>query len=374
MTTTQHSGSATTDHRSPAADPPAPAPAPGAGSGPAPSPATTPAPPLPATMRAMVQSRYGEAEDVLRPTEAAAVPVAGPGEVLVRVAAAGVDRGVWHVVAGLPYPIRLAGYGLRAPRTGVPGMDVAGTVVALGPGVTRLRVGDEVLGAGIGTYAQYARAREDRLAVRPAGLVAVEAAVLPVSGCTALQAVRDHGQVRPSHRVLVVGASGGVGTYAVQLAVAAGAEVTGVCSTAKVDHVRSLGAHHVVDRSAEEVTDSGSRYDVILDIGGGRSLTRLRRILDPRGTLVIVGAETGGRVLGGTDRQLRATALSPFVRQRLGTFIGSTTAADLEELIGLIRTGALRPVVDRTFALTEAPAALRYLLDGKVAGKVALRV
>ena len=325
------------------------------------------------TMRAMVQHRYGEAEDVLGPADVER-PTPRDGEVLVRVEAAGVDRGVWHTVAGLPYPIRLAGYGLRAPTTGIPGMDVAGRVVAVGAGVTRLRVGDDVVGVGTGTFAEYARARETRLTLRPAAMDVVQAAVLPVSGCTALQAVRDHGRVRAGQRVLVIGASGGVGTFAVQIAAALGAEVTGVCSTAKVDLVRALGAHHVVDRTAEEVTDATTRYDVVLDVAGGRSLTLLRRILAPRGTLVIVGAETGGRWLGGLDRQLRAAALSPFVRQRLGTFVGSTRTADLDVLLGMVAAGRLTPVVDRTFALTEATAAIRHVLDGRAAGKVALRL
>jgi NADPH:quinone reductase-like Zn-dependent oxidoreductase len=348
--------------------------------GPAPmtDPASAPAPtaaragggPVPPTMRAMVQDRYGEAEDVLHPAEVE-TPTPREGEVLVRVGAAGVDRGVWHLVAGRPNLVRL-GTGLRAPRQRTPGMDLAGRVVAIGPGVTRLRVGDDVLGVGVGTFAGYARAREDRLVLRPAGLGVVEAAVLPVSGCTALQAVRDHGRVRAGDRVLVIGASGGVGTFAVAIAAARGAEVTGVCSTGKVDLVRSLGAHHVVDRSVEEVTDSGERYDVVLDIGGGRPLGRLRRVLAPRGTLVIVGAETGGPWLGGLDRQLRAAALSPFVRQRLGTFVATTRTADLETLVGLVGSGAVRPAVDRTFPLADAPAALRYLLDGRAAGKVAL--
>jgi NADPH:quinone reductase-like Zn-dependent oxidoreductase len=325
------------------------------------------------TMRAAVQDRYGEPGDVLR-LEQVARPVIGPGEVLVRVAAAGVDRGVWHVMAGLPYPVRLAGYGLRVPRNRVPGMDLAGRVEAVGAGVTGFRPGDEVFGVGTGSFAEYARAPEGKLALRPAGLTAPQAAVVPISGLTALQAVRDHGRVQRGERVLVIGASGGVGTYAVQIAKASGAEVTGVCSTGKVDLVRSLGADHVVDHTVEDVDHAGLRYDVVLDVGGNRPLRRLRRVLTPRGRLVIVGGETGGRWLGGTDRQLRAMALSPFTRQSLGTFLCSENAADLAVLTRLIESGQVRPVLDRSFPLAEAAAAVQYLQAGRARGKVAIDV
>jgi NADPH:quinone reductase-like Zn-dependent oxidoreductase len=324
------------------------------------------------TMQAVVQDVYGEA-GVLR-VEEVARPVAGPGEVLVRVQAAGVDRGVWHVMAGLPYPIRLAGFGLRAPRARVRGLDLAGVVEAVGPGVTDLHPGDEVYGIGAGTFAEYATAPVAELARRPARLTAVQAAAVPVSGLTALQAVRDHGGVQPGQSVLVIGASGGVGSFAVQIAKALGATVTGVCRTDKVDLVRSLGADAVLDHTRQEIDARGVRYDVVLDIGGNRSLRTLRRVLTPRGRLVLVGGETGGRWLGGTDRLLRAMVLSPFVGQQLRSFIASENAADLEVLSGLIESGAVTPAIDRTFPLRETPAAVQRLLGGDVRGKVVIDV
>ena len=232
-------------------------------------------------MRAIVQDRYGSS-DVLELRDIA-TPAPGAGEALVAVRAAGLDQGVWHLMEGVPYPVRLAGYGLRAPKNPVPGSDLAGVVEAVGPGVTRLRPGDEVFGIGMGTFAEFARAREDRLAPRPARLTFVQAAAVAVSGTAALQAVRDHGRVRPGQRVLVVGASGGVGTYAVQLARAFGAEVTGVCRTEKVDLVRSLGADRVIDYTREDFAEATPPHDVILDVGGNASLSRLRRALDPAG-------------------------------------------------------------------------------------------
>ncbi|MGZ4620957.1 MAG: NAD(P)-dependent alcohol dehydrogenase [Blastococcus sp.] len=325
-----------------------------------------------ATMLAVVQDEYGEPGTVLR-LEQTEQPTIEDDEVLVRVAAAGVDRGVWHMVAGLPFPIRLAGFGLRRPKNRVPGMDVAGRVEAVGKDVTKLRLGDEVYGVAMGSFAEYARAKESRLAPRPAGLTAEQAAAVPVSAVTALQAVRDHGHVQPGQRVLVLGASGGVGSYAVQIAKAFGAEVTGVCSAAKVDLVRSLGADRVIDYTRGDPLEPG-RYDVILDIGGNRRLSVLRRALTPRGTLVIVGGETGGRILGGVQRQIAAMLLSPFLKQKLGTFVAGQKAADLMALNELVASGALKPAVDRTYPLGEAAEAIRYLQDGSVRGKVVLTV
>jgi NADPH:quinone reductase-like Zn-dependent oxidoreductase len=301
-------------------------------------------------------------------------PVAGDGEVLVCVRAAGVDQGVWHVMAGLPYPLRLAGYGLRAPKTPVPGADLAGVVEAVGAGVTRFAPGDEVFGIGWGSYAECARARADKLAHKPANLSFEQAAVVAVSGLAALQAVRDHAGVRAGQQVLIVGASGGVGTYAVQLAKAFGAEVTGVCSSAKADLVRSIGADHVVDYTREDFAAGGARYDAILDVGGNAPLARLRHALRPKGTLVIVGGETDGRWLGGTDRQLRAQLLSPFVGQKLGTFIAKENHEDLLVLKQLIEAGDITPVVDRSYPLSEVPAAIAYLRSGKARGKVVITV
>src|ERR1700733_5892251 len=256
------------------------------------------------TMQAIVQDHYGPAQDVLR-LEEIDRPTIGDGEVLLRVHAAGVDRGVGHLMTGLPYPVRLAGFGVRAPKDRVRGREVAGSVEAVGPGVTTLAAGDKVFGISEGSFAGYARAKADKLAPLPGGLTFEQAAAVPVSALTALQAVRDHGRVRAGQKVLVIGASGGVGTFAVQIAKAYGAEVTGVCSTAKMDLVRSVGADHVIDYTRGGIADGAQRYDGIIDIGGNRPLRQLRAALTRRGTLVIVGGETGGRWLGGFDRSLR---------------------------------------------------------------------
>jgi len=326
------------------------------------------------TMTAIVQHEYGPApEDVLRIDEIDTPPIEAD-EVLVRVHAASVDRGTWHVMAGLPYPIRLAGFGLRRPKYRNPGRNLAGTVEAVGGSVTRFKPGDAVFGIGDASFAEYARARPDKLAPTPANLSLDQAAAVPVSALTALQAVRDHGQVQAGQRVLIVGASGGVGTFAIQIAKSFGAEVTGVCSTAKVDAVRALGADHVVDYTSDDFADGERRYDVILDIGGNRRLAHLRRALTPRGRLVIVGGETDGRWLGGIDRQLRALLLSPFVGQKLGTFVASENAEDLMALRGLIDSGQLAPAIDRSYPLSEVAAAIRYMLDGHARGKLVVTV
>ncbi|WP_426514765.1 NAD(P)-dependent alcohol dehydrogenase [Dactylosporangium sp. McL0621] len=324
-------------------------------------------------MAAMVQERYGEAEEVLR-LATIARPALGDGDVLVRVLAAGVDRGVWHVVAGLPYPVRLVS-GLRNPKARIPGTDVAGRVEAVGKDVTTLRVGDHVFGVAGGSFAQYARAAQDKLAPKPKLLSFEQAAAVPVSACTALQAVRDHGRVQPGQRVLIIGASGGVGTFAVQIAKAYGAHVTGICSTTKLDLVRSIGADHVIDYTrTDDITEGRQRYDVIIDIGGNRSLTTLRHALTPHGTLVITGGETDGRWLGGTDRQLRAMILSPFTSQKLDTFIATQNTADLLTIAELIDAGTLTPIIDRTYPLSEVPKAIRHLQDGHARGKVVITV
>ncbi|PBC75765.1 NADPH:quinone reductase-like Zn-dependent oxidoreductase [Streptomyces sp. TLI_235] len=322
-------------------------------------------------MKAVVQQRYGEA-DVLELQETDP-PEIGPDEVLVRVHAAGVDPGVWHLMAGLPYPVRLAS-GLRTPRRPVPGTDAAGRVERVGRDVTAFRPGDEVFGNCEGAFAEYARARADRLATKPAGLTFEQAAALPVSGCTALQALRDTGRLRAGQQVLVIGAAGGVGSYAVQLAKALGAEVTGVCSTGKTELVRELGADRVLDYTREEITEGGHRYDLILDTAGNRPLGLLRGALTPRGTLVIVGGEGGGTWLQGIDRQLRAAVLSPFVGQRLRTLLARTTAEDLRLLAEAAEEGRLVPVLDRTYPLAEAAAAVRHVHGGHARGKVVLTV
>jgi NADPH:quinone reductase-like Zn-dependent oxidoreductase len=323
-------------------------------------------------VKAIVHHVYGAADTLeLRDIDQ---PEIADNEMLVRVHAAGVDRGVWHVMTGLPYPIRLAGYGLRAPKNPVVGMDMAGVVEAVGGDVTRFRPGDEVFGIGKGTFAEYTRALESKLAPKPANLSFEQAAVVAISGLTALQGLRDRGRVAPGQKVLIIGASGGVGTYAVQLAKAFGAEVYGVCSTAKVEMVRSIGADHVLDYTREDFAAGEQRYDVILDIGGNASLSRLRRALTPEGTLVIAGGETAGRWLGGSDRQLRALVLSRFVDQTLTTFIASENHDDLIVLKELIESGKVTPVIDRTYPLTEAPQAIRYLEQGQARGKVVISV
>jgi NADPH:quinone reductase-like Zn-dependent oxidoreductase len=323
-------------------------------------------------MKAIVRDAYGSA-DVLELRDIDR-PVVGDDEVLVRVRAAGVDQGVWHIMAGLPYPIRLAGYGLRAPKNRVLGADVAGVVEAIGNDVTRFQLGDEVFGIATGSYAEYARAPEDKLAPKPANLTFEQAAVVAVSGLTALQGLRDHGKVRRDQKVLIIGASGGVGTYAVQVATALGAQVTGVCSTTKMDLVRSLGADRVIDYTREDFADGERRYDVILDVGGNASLSRLRRALTPKGTLVITGGETDGRWIGGTDRQLRALVLSPFVGQKLGTFISRENHEDMIVLKTLIEAGKVTPVIDRAYPLSEVADAIRYMRDGRARGKIVITV
>jgi len=323
-------------------------------------------------MRAIIQEKYG-APDVLELRDIDK-PEITDDEVLVRVRAAGVDRGVWHLMTGLPYPVRLAGYGLRAPKNPVLGMDLAGVVEAVGTNVGRFEPGDEVFGIGKGSFAEYARASENKLAPKPENLTFEQAAVLAISGLPALQGLRDHGQVEPGQQVLIIGASGGVGTFAVQIAKAFGAHATGVCSTTKVDLVRSIGADHVIDYTREDFAAGKRHYDVILDIGGNTSLAGLRRALAPRGTLVIVGGENGGRWLGGTDRQLRAMVLSRFVDQKLGTFISSENHEDMLFLKELVESGKLTPVIDRTYTLAEVPEAIRYLEEGHARGKVLVAV
>ncbi|MFC9692136.1 NAD(P)-dependent alcohol dehydrogenase [Kribbella sp. NPDC056951] len=322
-------------------------------------------------MLAITQNRYGD-PGVLALREVD-VPVPADDEVLVEVRAAGVDRGVWHLMTGLPYPVRLAGYGVRAPKNPVIGMDVAGVVSSVGAGVSRFKPGDEVYGLGIGTFAEYARVLEKKLAPKPANLTFEQAAAVPVSSLTALQAVRDQAKVKRGDRVLILGASGGVGSYAVQVAATFGADVTGVCSKSKGDLVSALGAHQVLDYSSDDFTQYGP-FDVILDINGHSSLGRLREALTPKGTLVIVGGETGGRWLGGMDRLLRAMVLTGFVGQRLRPFISSENHVDLQAMTELIETGKVVPAVDRVFPLAEAAAAIQYLIDGHVRGKVVIAV
>jgi NADPH:quinone reductase-like Zn-dependent oxidoreductase len=323
-----------------------------------------------AVMRAIVQDAYGSA-DVLR-LEEIDTPDIAANEALIEVHAAGMDRGTWHLMAGQPYLMRLIGFGLRRPKQRVPGRDMAGTVVAVGSKVTRFQPGDEVFGIARGSFAEYAAAREGKLAHKPAGFSFAEAAVVAISGLTALQGLRDVGRIQPGQKVLIVGASGGVGTYAVQLAKAFGAQVTGVCSTAKVELVRSIGADQVIDYTRDDFADGIQRYDLILDIGGNSRLSRLRRALAPRGTLVIVGGE-GGKWTG-MGRQLRALVLSLFVRQRLTMLVSKEHHTYLEALRSLIEAGQLTPVIGRTCRLTDVPDAMRNLQAGHARGKIAITI
>lgn len=323
-------------------------------------------------MRAIVQDAYGSTE-VLRMAEIDR-PEIGANEVLVRVAAAGMDRGTWHLMAGKPYLMRIIGFGFRRPKNRVPGLDVAGTVVTVGSEVTRFQTGDEVFGMSRGAFAEYAAVREDKLAHKPANLTFEQAAVVPISGGTGLQALRDAGRLDAGQKVLIIGASGGVGTYAVQLAKAMGADVTGVSSTAKVDLVRSIGADRVIDYTMDDYLDGAPRYDLIVDIGGNNSLSRLRRALTPKGTLVIVGGEEGGDVTGGFGRQIRALVLSPFVGQRLTMLASKERYTDLEALRPFLEDGQVTPVIDQTHPLDEVPEAMAHLEAGHARGKIAITI
>ncbi|GAA3754182.1 NAD(P)-dependent alcohol dehydrogenase [Salinactinospora qingdaonensis] len=323
------------------------------------------------TMRAVVHDTYGSA-DVLYLSEIE-VPRPGEDEVVVQVEAAGVGRDVWHMMTGLPYLGRLA-FGLRAPKDRVRGRDVAGRVTAVGAKVTRLRPGDAVMGVCEGSFAQYARAKESKLAYLPPGLTAVQAAAAPIAGCTALQALRERGGLRAGQRVLVIGASGGVGTFAVQLATAMGARVTGVCSAAKADLVRSLGVERVIDYAGEDIAAEGPVYDLIIDIAGQRRLSHLRRALNREGTLVIVGGEGGDRLTGGLGRQLGALVLSPLVRQRLRMLVASEHHAGLEALNEFLQAGTVTPAIDTTYPLERAAEAVRRLESEQARGKVVVTV
>ena len=321
----------------------------------------------PAMMRALTRDAYGTA-DVLKVGQRP-VPDIADDEVLVRVEAAALDRGTWHLMTGQPYLMRPV-VGLRAPRNPAMGLDLAGVVERVGPTAQGFAPGDAVFGIGQGSFAEFTPASVTKLARMPRTMSVEQAAAVPVSGLTALQAVRDKGKVQPGQRVLVIGASGGVGSFAVQIAKAFGAEVTGVASTAKLDFVRSLGADHVIDYTRSEITEVGVDYDVILDIGGNRSLRELRRALHRDGTLVIVGGEGGGRWSGGIHRQLLATLVSPFVSQTLGTFLSSENSTDMEALRELIDSGDLTTAVDRVCSLAQLPDAMRDLEEGKIRGKV----
>lgn len=332
-------------------------------------------------MKAMTQDRYGSA-DVLALNDIT-MPVAGDDEVLIRVRAAGVGPDVWHLMTGQPYFVRVMGFGLRKPRARVVGRDAAGSVEAVGRNVTEFQPGDEVFGTCRGAFAEYACAAagseggvggEGVLAPKPANLTFEQAAGVPTSAQTALQGLRDAGAIRAGQSVLIIGASGGVGTFAVQLAKVFEAHVTGVCSTTKVDVVRSAGADHVIDYTRDDFADEAHRYDLILDTAGRRSLSHLRRALATRGTLVIVGGEGGGRWTGGFERQLRAFLLSPFLRQQLCPLTAVDRREDLLFLKDLLEAGKVTPVINKTYPLNEAPNALSDADEGHGRGKAVITV
>ena len=323
------------------------------------------------TMKAIFRDRYGETDvlqygDIERPTFS-------DDEVLLRVRAAGIDRGVWHLMTGLAYPVRLA-YGLRRPKNRVPGMDGAGVVEAVGKNVSRFKPGDEVFGIGRGTFAEYAPALEKKLVHKPDNLTFDQAAVVSISGLAALRAVRDQAHVQSGQKVLVIGASGGVGTYAVQIAKAFGAEVTGVASTTKLDVVRSIGADDVIDYTRDDFVDGARQWDVVVDIAGNRRVSQLRRALTAKGTLVIVGGEGGGKWFGGMGRSIGAALLSPFVRQSLRMQTPKEWLEGIETLKGFAEAGRIVPVIERSYALNEVPDAIKHLEDGNARGKLVISV
>lgn len=320
-------------------------------------------------MKAIVQDRYGSA-DVLG-AEDVALPAIGDDDVLVRVVAAGVDRGAWHFMTGQPYLMRILGFGFRAPKSRVPGTNIAGRVDAVGKNVTRFQVGDEVYGTCKGAFAEYACAHQDKLAPKPAAFTFEQAAVTPYAGFAAFQALHDHGHLRATDKVLVIGASGAVGTFTVQIAKAARAEVTGVCSGSKAELVTALGADHVIDYTHEDFAEGGHHYDLVIDIGGRTPVSRLRRALTRQGRLVIVGGE-GDRWIGGIHRQLWASILSLLVSQKLVAFVVKENAQQLQRLNEIIDAGELTPVIDRSYPMPEAADAMRYLDDPRARGRAVL--
>lgn len=322
-------------------------------------------------MKAILNRRYGAAEDLK--LEEIETPALTAGHVTVRVRAASVNAGDWRLMRGWPRIARPMMGGFRGADPPVRGWDLAGVVEAVADGVESVRPGDEVFGTGAGTFAELATARADTLALKPRWLSFEDAGAIGVAAVTALQALRDRAQVKAGQRVLVTGAGGGVGTYAVQIAKAYGAEVTGVCSSSKVDLVRDLGADRVIDYALEDFTTDRRRYDVIFDVAGGRSIRATRRALATDGALVVVGGK--GNILGPIVRIAKVFLLNRFVRrQRLMPFLAHTTTADLLELGGMIEAGQLRVVVDRTYPLANAGAAIRYVEDGHVRGKAVVLV
>jgi NADPH:quinone reductase-like Zn-dependent oxidoreductase len=319
-------------------------------------------------MRAIVQDSYGSTE-VLR-AEDIELPRIGDDEVLVRVRAASIHLGDWIIMTGSPFVMRFA-TGLRRPKNRVPGTDVAGIVEAVGKNVTSLRAGDEVLGWASGAFAEFATASADHFVKKPAGLTFEQAAALGVSASTALQLLRDDGKVRPGQKVLINGASGGVGTFAVQIAKSMGAEVTGVSSTRNLEMVRAIGADHVIDYTREDFTTGDGRYDLIIDNVGNHSMAQTRRALTPTGILISNG---GGHADGKLGRTIRAMVASMLVRQQAGPTVKTQNHDDLVALAGLVEAGSVTPVIDRTYPLTEAPAAVGHVAAGHARGTVVLTV
>jgi NADPH:quinone reductase-like Zn-dependent oxidoreductase len=323
-------------------------------------------------MRAVTQDQYGNSS-VLN-TSNIDRPTFGADQVLVEVVAAGIDRGTEHLMTGQPYLIRLVGYGLTKPKNPVPGLDVAGRVLAIGSEVTRFTVGDEVFGIANGSLAEFASADEDKLALKPSNISFEQAGVSAVSGITALQALTDVGGLESGQSVLVIGASGGVGTFAVQLAKALGAQVDGVAGKRNLELVRSLGAERVIDHQETPVSDIGRQYDLVLDIGGRNSVHDLRKVVSKTGTLVIVGGENGNRITGGIGRQLLATLLSPFVAQRLAMFISKEHHSSMERLGTHLESGEVTPAIGARFDLDDAAEAMRLMETGQLSGKAVIAV
>jgi NADPH:quinone reductase-like Zn-dependent oxidoreductase len=326
-------------------------------------------------MKAIVQDAYGSDPEALLRVAEVETPAMRPQQVLVEVAATSVDRGTWHLMTGQPKLMRLMGFGFRRPKAPNPGRSFAGTIVSIGEQVTGLAPGEEVYGTCDGAFAELVAADVAMVARKPANLTFEQAATVPVSGVTAIQAVRDSADLQVGQRALIIGASGGVGTFLVQIVKAFGGTVTAVASTAKLDLVRALGADEVIDYTTQDFTDGSHTYDVIFDTGGNRPLSQIRRALSPTGTLVIVGGESEGGLLGGFGRNLRAMMIAPFVRgQRLRSLASKENAADLDALRELIEEGKVSPAVDRVYPMGETATAIRRLMDGDARGKLVITV
>jgi NADPH:quinone reductase-like Zn-dependent oxidoreductase len=323
-------------------------------------------------MKAIVYYKYGS-PDVLQLADIDK-PVVNDNDILVKVHAASVNPYDWHFMRGTPYILRLMGAGLLKPKAARLGVDMAGVVEEVGSDITQFQAGDEVFGAGNGAFAEYVCTSEKALALKPANVTFEQAAAVPIAAITSLQGLRDKGQIRPGQKVLINGAAGGVGTIAVQIAKSFGAEVTGVCSTKSVDIVRSIGADQVVDYTREDFTQSGQRYDLIFDTVGNRSLSDYRRVLGPKGTLVMVGGASEGNWVGPLLSLFKTLVISRLVSQKLVPFMAKRSKDDLIVMRGLLESGKVTPVIDRTYTLSEVPNAIRYLEEGHARGKVVITI